>query len=67
MTIENKNHWYDGLFYDKFIAPNQDKSYRIIKKIISRFLMWAAVRADWNFSLLIIAVKLTVSIFPKKT
>jgi len=23
---ENKNHWYDGLFYDKFIAPNQDKA-----------------------------------------
>ena len=36
MTSENKNHWYDGLFYDKFIAPNQDKSYRIVKKIIPK-------------------------------
>lgn len=32
--ITNKNHWYDGLFYDYFIAPNQDAAYRIIKNII---------------------------------
>lgn len=31
---ENKNHWYDGLFYDVFIAPNQDKSFRLAKNII---------------------------------
>ena len=36
MTAENKNHWYDGLFYDRIIAPNQDKSFRIVKKIISK-------------------------------
>ncbi len=32
---QNKNHWYDGLFYDVFIAPNQDKSFRIVKSIIA--------------------------------
>ena len=31
---ENKNHWYDGIFYDKVIAPNQDKSFAIVKNII---------------------------------
>jgi len=31
---ENKNHWYDGWFYDTFIAPNQDKLFRQIKNII---------------------------------
>jgi len=31
---QNKNHWYDGLFYDIFIAPNQDKSFRLVKHII---------------------------------
>lgn len=31
---KNKNHWYDGWFYDKFIAPNQDKMFGEIKKII---------------------------------
>lgn len=30
----NKNHWYDGWFYDFFIAPNQDKLFGEIKKII---------------------------------
>ncbi len=32
---ENKNHWYDGVFYDKLIAPNQDKSFGLIKDIIN--------------------------------
>ncbi len=32
--ISNKNHWYDGWFYDKLIAPNQDNLFRIIKEII---------------------------------
>jgi len=30
----NKTHWYDGWFYDKFIAPNQDKLFLIIKNLI---------------------------------
>ena len=28
---QNKNHWYDGWFYDIFIAPNQDKLFEKIK------------------------------------
>ena len=31
---ENKNHWYDGWFYDKFIAPNQDKAFNYAKSIV---------------------------------
>ncbi len=31
---QNKHHWYDGWFYDKFIAPNQDRLFGEIKKII---------------------------------
>lgn len=31
---KNKNHWYDGWIYDKFIAPNQDKMFDEIKKFI---------------------------------
>ena len=31
---ENKNHWYDGWFYDKFIAPNQDRLFGQIKNLI---------------------------------
>ncbi|MCI0473018.1 MAG: class I SAM-dependent methyltransferase [Ignavibacteria bacterium] len=31
---ENKNHWYDGLFYDKFIAPNQDNAFGKVKNLI---------------------------------
>jgi SAM-dependent methyltransferase len=30
----NKNNWYDGLFYDMFIAPNQDKLFGQIKDLI---------------------------------
>lgn len=30
----NKNHWYDGWFYDFFIAPNQDRLFSQIIKII---------------------------------
>ncbi|MHB8871541.1 MAG: class I SAM-dependent methyltransferase [Candidatus Doudnabacteria bacterium] len=33
MTI-NKNHWYDGWFYDLFIAPNQDILFGQIKNLI---------------------------------
>lgn len=32
--MENKNHWYDGWFYDRVIAPNQDRMFSEIKKII---------------------------------
>lgn len=31
---QNKNHWYDGWFYDNFIAPNQDRIFKKIKTII---------------------------------
>jgi SAM-dependent methyltransferase len=31
---ENKYHWYDGWFYDTFIAPNQDKLFGQIKNLI---------------------------------
>ncbi len=31
---ENKDHWYDGWFYDKFIAPNQDRLFEQIKNFI---------------------------------
>lgn len=30
----NKFHWYDGWFYDKIIAPNQDKLFDQVKKLI---------------------------------
>jgi SAM-dependent methyltransferase len=30
----SKDHWYDGWFYDNIIAPNQDRLFREIKKII---------------------------------
>jgi SAM-dependent methyltransferase len=32
--IHNKDHWYDGWFYDRMIAPNQDRIFREIKKVI---------------------------------
>jgi 2-polyprenyl-3-methyl-5-hydroxy-6-metoxy-1,4-benzoquinol methylase len=32
---ENKDHWYDGRFYDLFIAPNQDKLFRRVQDIIN--------------------------------
>ncbi|HAP37173.1 MAG TPA: hypothetical protein DCQ28_15040 [Bacteroidetes bacterium] len=34
MAMLNKDHWYDGLFYDKVIAPNQDMLFGQIKRII---------------------------------
>lgn len=34
MHIKNKDHWYDGLFYDFVIAPNQDKSFSLVRNII---------------------------------
>ena len=34
MMVENKNHWYDGWFYDIIIAPNQNKLFGQIKNLI---------------------------------
>jgi SAM-dependent methyltransferase len=34
MINENKDHWYDGWFYDKFIAPSQDRLFGQIKNLI---------------------------------
>lgn len=34
MISFNKNHWYDGWFYDKFIGPSQDKMFFEIKHLI---------------------------------
>lgn len=33
--MTDKKHWYDGLFYDKLIAPNQDKMFYQIKSLIN--------------------------------
>jgi len=33
--MKDKKHWYDGLFYDKLIAPNQDRLFRLIKGLIT--------------------------------
>jgi 2-polyprenyl-3-methyl-5-hydroxy-6-metoxy-1,4-benzoquinol methylase len=35
MSVQNKDHWYDGLFYDKVIAPNQDKAYQIVESLLT--------------------------------
>jgi demethylmenaquinone methyltransferase/2-methoxy-6-polyprenyl-1,4-benzoquinol methylase len=32
---ENKDHWYDGRFYDRVIAPNQDRMFRQIRDLIA--------------------------------
>ncbi len=32
--MNDKKHWYDGKFYDRLIAPNQDKMFEHIKEII---------------------------------
>jgi SAM-dependent methyltransferase len=33
--MKNKFHWYDGLFYDKLIAPNQDGTFRIMRAMMN--------------------------------
>ncbi len=33
---QDKKHWYDGWFYDRFIAPNQDKMFKTISSLIER-------------------------------
>ncbi len=30
----NKNHWYDGWFFDRFIAPNQDRAFAQVKDLV---------------------------------
>ncbi|MCL5021022.1 MAG: class I SAM-dependent methyltransferase [Bacteroidetes bacterium] len=30
----NKNHWYDGWFYERFIAPNQDDVFILVDSLI---------------------------------
>lgn len=32
--IEKVEHWYDGWFYDYFIAPNQDKAFKKVEAMI---------------------------------
>lgn len=32
--MKNKFHWYDGKFYDKLIAPNQDATFRIMRAMM---------------------------------
>jgi len=34
-SFRNKNHWYDGGFYDKIVAPNQTKLFNQIKQHIT--------------------------------
>ncbi len=34
IDLENKNHWYDGLFYDFLIAPNQDRAFVHVRDFI---------------------------------
>ncbi len=33
--MRDKKHWYDGYFYDRIIAPNQDKMFSVIKNFIT--------------------------------
>lgn len=32
--MKDKFHWYDGWIYDKFIAPNQDQTFRIMQAMM---------------------------------
>jgi len=34
--MRDKKHWYDGLFYDKLIAPNQDSMFGVIDTLIEK-------------------------------
>ena len=34
--MKDKFHWYDGWFYDKFIAPNQDGTFRIMQAMMDK-------------------------------
>ncbi len=35
MNVKNKNHWYDGYFYDLLIAPNQDSAFAHVRNLIA--------------------------------
>lgn len=35
MPVPNKDHWYDGWFYDTVIAPNQDRMFKQIRDLIA--------------------------------
>jgi SAM-dependent methyltransferase len=35
MNQRNKNHWYDGRFYDLLIAPNQDQAFIHVKNLVA--------------------------------
>lgn len=37
---ENKNHWYDGWFYDRIIAPNQDYALLLKLKAGDQLISW---------------------------
>jgi len=32
--MKDKKHWYDGNFYDRIIAPNQDRMFSVIKDFV---------------------------------
>jgi SAM-dependent methyltransferase len=32
--MTNKNHWYDGQFYDRFIAPHQDAAFAHLRRMV---------------------------------
>jgi SAM-dependent methyltransferase len=34
MSTENRNHWYDGVFYDRVIAPHQDAAFAHVGRLI---------------------------------
>ena len=34
--MKDKFHWYDGWFYDRFIAPNQDGTFRIMQGMMDK-------------------------------
>lgn len=34
-TSDNKDHWYDGTFFDVFIAPNQDSIFDAVRELIT--------------------------------
>jgi len=34
--MKDKFHWYDGWLYDKFIAPNQDATFRIMQTMMDK-------------------------------
>lgn len=52
--MQNKDHWYDGWLYDNLIAPNQDRMFAEIKKIIkpnSRILDVGCGTGRFSFNL----------------